>query len=122
MRRCPHCQSQGLRWAELALSSEAGPARCVICGGLASTNLAFSLYASAFGSLLFIICGIAALYLSSWWPLVAFVALAFSYPIILLTLPLTPTTRASAKRAGRVQFIAVVIFVLAVVVVGLFNQ
>ena len=122
MRRCPHCQSQGLRWAELGLSSEAGPARCVTCGGLASTNVAFSLYASAFGSLLFTICGVAAFYLWSWWPLVAFVALALSLPIILLALPVTPTTRPLAKRAGRVQIIAALIFVLGVVEIGLFSQ
>jgi O-antigen ligase len=122
MRRCPHCQSQGLRWAELALSSEAGPARCVTCGGLASTNVAFSLYASAFSSLLFIICGFAAIYLWSWWPLLTFVALLLAYPIILLALPLTPTTRAAARRAGWVQLVAVATVVLCVVVAFLFSH
>ncbi len=122
MRRCPHCQSQGLRWAELALSSEAGPARCVTCGGLASTNVAFSLYARVFSSLLFIICGAAAFYLWSWWPLLAFAALLLTYPIILLALPVTPTTRAATKRAGRVQLVAVSILVLCIVVALLFSQ
>lgn len=122
MRRCPHCQSLGLRWAELALSSEAGPARCVTCGGLASTNAAFSLYARVFSSLLFVVCGFAAFYLWSWWPLLAFAALLLFYPFILLALPPTPTTRAAAKHAGNVQLIAVSIFVLCVVVAFLFTQ
>ena len=122
MRRCPYCRSQGLRWAELALSSEAGPARCVTCGGLASTNVAFSLFARVFSSLLFIICGVAAFYLRSWWPLLAFAAVVLSYPIILLTLPVTPTTRAAAKRAGRVELVAVLIVVLCVVLASLFSQ
>lgn len=108
--------------AGLALSSEAGPARCVKCGGLASTNVAFSLYASTFSSLLFIICGVAAFYLWSWWPLLAFAALLLSYPLILLVLPVTPTTRAAAKRAGRLQLVAVSILVLGIVAALLFSQ
>lgn len=118
MKRCPHCNAQGLPWRQFMHATPAGPARCTLCDRFSYPNDAFAGVMAMVGAFAPPACLLAGLYFGSWWPVGALVVAYGVYLVAMYSMPPIPTTEEAASKKNRWLVIGVCLFVLAIVVAG----
>lgn len=121
MKRCPHCNEQGLPWRRFMRATPAGPARCNLCGGLSYPNDAFAGVMAMVGTFAPPACLLVGLYFGSWWPVGAVVVAYGVYLVAMYSMSPKPTTEEVAKK-NRWLVIGAILFVLAIVIAGVVHQ
>jgi hypothetical protein len=113
MFRCPHCQQDGLRSLELALSTSWSPVRCRLCAKHAYTSTLYRFASAVVLEVGLYLCVGMALYFWSWWPFALLLVAMVVLPLGSLALPATPTTPQRVRRARWLQRGFVIAFVVA---------
>jgi hypothetical protein len=116
--RCPHCHRQGLTFWGKFSSHASRPVRCRYCGELSFANAPFALLVAILSELLLYGSIFAALYYRSWLPFLVAVLVFAALQVAHLLLPATRTTPGTVRRVRWLQVALLVVFVLAIIVMG----
>ena len=117
MVACPHCGENGINLLSKAWSDSACPSTCSSCGQLSYLPSRYKHALSFTFNLLGLVAAGLALYLLSWWPVVAFLALVvLGYTLTALSVsgvPITGKKAAENKRKGNIFTLAIVVVFIA---------
>lgn len=122
MNSCPACGSPGIRPAQKLSATMRSPLRCEICGALLAVRPSAGWWAFTSVSATVVgFIGLAGLFLYGWWTVIAAMIAIFGINAAMLWLsPLQTTDPRAVRRGRRTELLAVAIFLLAVLLTGLF--